>query len=105
VLLPLELDLLDALITSPDSHGFGLAQGLAAHDGRAILGHGTLYKALSRLEVGGLVTSAWEAGDPADLGRPLRRLYRVTVEGRTALAAQRARPAAARAPKRGLATT
>lgn len=104
VLLPLEIDLIDALVTSPNQHGFALAQDLVAHGGRSILGHGTLYKALGRLENGGLVSSDWEEGDAAELGRPLRRLYRVTIEGRAALAAQRqATPGTART--RGLATS
>ena len=103
MLLPLELDLLDALLTSPDAHGFALGQALVAQGERSVLGHGTLYKALGRLEDGGLVTSAWEQGDPAALGRPLRRLYRVTIEGRAALAAQRVRTTAP-ARRRGLAT-
>lgn len=104
VLLPLELDVLDALCGTPDLHGFALAQELAAHGGRTLLGHGTLYKALDRLERGDLVTSAWEQGDAATLGRPLRRLYQVSAAGRTALAAARAE-APATAPARRLATS
>lgn len=90
VLLPLEIDVLDALVGEPDSHGFALAQALAAHGGRSLLGHGTLYKALDRLERGELLTSSWEDGDASELGRPVRRLYRVTAAGHTALAAARA---------------
>lgn len=90
VLLPLEIDLLEALIGTPDLHGFALAQELTEHGGRTLLGHGTLYKALDRLERAELVESSWEAGDASELGRPVRRLYRVTVAGRTALAASRA---------------
>lgn len=94
VLLPLEVDLLDALISTPDLHGFALAQELEAHGGRSLLGHGTLYKALDRLERAELVESSWEAGDASELGRPVRRLYRVTTAGRAALAAVRAPSAA-----------
>lgn len=103
VLLPLELDLLDALVGEPDQHGFALGQSLAAQSGRSVLGHGTLYKALSRLETAGLVTSAWEVGDASQLGRPLRRLYRITAAGRTALASVRTVRTAT--TRRGLATS
>ena len=43
-------------------HGFGLAQTMRRqHDGsRSLTAHGTLYKALSRLEDFGLLTSRWE---------------------------------------------
>jgi PadR family transcriptional regulator PadR len=101
VLLPLELDLLEALTASSDQHGFALAQHLSEHGGRALLGHGTLYKALDRLEKADLVGSAWEQGDASELGRPLRRLYRITGAGELALAAAR-QPA--HSPRRGLAT-
>lgn len=92
------MDLIDALIGTPDLHGFALAQELTAHGGRTLLGHGTLYKALDRLERGELVESSWEAGDASELGRPVRRLYRVTTAGRTALAASRV-PTAAGSPR------
>ena len=42
---------------------------------------GTVYPILMRFERSGLVTSRWEAGDPRELGRPRRRLYRLTGEG------------------------
>jgi PadR family transcriptional regulator, regulatory protein PadR len=42
---------------------------------------GTLYPILYRLEQVGWVNSNWEAGDPAVLGRPRRRYYRVTAQG------------------------
>jgi DNA-binding PadR family transcriptional regulator len=62
-------------------HGFGLAQAMREQSGsRALTGHGTLYKALSRLEQFGLLTSGWE--DPAAAeGRPRRRLYELTGQG------------------------
>ena len=72
-------------------HGFALAQRLRArHDARSLTAHGTLYKALSRLEEFGLLRSRWEA-QAAD-GRPRRRLYELTAEG--ALAAGRVRAGA-----------
>jgi len=62
-------------------HGFGLAQSLRERSGsRALTAHGTLYKALGRLEERGLLSSRWE--DPAAAeGRPRRRLYALTAEG------------------------
>jgi PadR family transcriptional regulator PadR len=45
------------------------------------LSSGTLYPILYRLEQVGWVNSHWEVGDPALLGRPRRRYYRVTAEG------------------------
>lgn len=104
VLLPLELDLLDVLLAEPDLHGFALAQQLHAHGGRSLLGHGTLYKALDRLERSGLLQSSWEQGDASALGRPVRRLYRVSATGRTALVAART-PAPAPVSPRRLATS
>ncbi len=93
-LLPLELDILGAALTMRDDgdgpfHGFGLASTLREQRGsRALTAHGTLYKALGRLEERGLLASRWE--DPAAAeGRPRRRLYELTAEG--ALAAHEAR--------------
>jgi PadR family transcriptional regulator, regulatory protein PadR len=42
---------------------------------------GTVYPILMRFERSGLVTSRWEHGDPSKLGRPRKRLYRLTGEG------------------------
>jgi DNA-binding PadR family transcriptional regulator len=85
-LLPLETEILDAvLILREDGqetiHGFGLAHALRERSGsRALTAHGTLYKALGRLEERGLLSSYWE--DPATAeGRPRRRLYELTAEG------------------------
>jgi PadR family transcriptional regulator, regulatory protein PadR len=62
-------------------HGFGLAQTMREQSGsRALTGHGTLYKALSRLEEFGLLTSRWEGAAAAE-GRPRRRLYELTAQG------------------------
>lgn len=95
-LLPLELRVLECglELQTPEQgfHGFLLAtklQDLA--DSAALIGHGTLYKALSRMAQSGLLEREWE--DPlvaAREGRPRRRLYRVTPEGAIALAAVRA---------------
>jgi PadR family transcriptional regulator, regulatory protein PadR len=62
-------------------HGFALAQRIRADSGsRALTAHGTLYKALGRLEEFGLLTSQWEDGAAAE-GRPRRRLYELTKQG------------------------
>lgn len=42
---------------------------------------GTLYPILLRLERARWLESRWEEGDPHDLGRPRRRLYRITPMG------------------------
>ncbi len=42
---------------------------------------GTLYPILLRFEDAGLVTSTWEEGNPSKLGRPRKRLYRISGEG------------------------
>ncbi|WP_345801486.1 helix-turn-helix transcriptional regulator [Microbacterium sp. AZCO] len=97
-LLPLEAEILDAglrLRRSGDEHfhGFALAKVLAG-DGSTLTAHGTLYKALGRLEKAGLLESEWEDAEAAgDEGRPRRRLYSVTGAGQLALAAHRAETA------------
>jgi PadR family transcriptional regulator PadR len=45
------------------------------------LSSGTLYPILYRLEEFGWLDSRWEIGDPATLGRPRRRYYRISTEG------------------------
>ncbi|MBA3407463.1 MAG: helix-turn-helix transcriptional regulator, partial [Solirubrobacterales bacterium] len=47
---------------------------------RSLTAHGTLYKALSRLEEFGLLTSRWEDAAAVE-GRPRRRLYELTGQG------------------------
>lgn len=106
-LLPLEADILSVALAlrrrgERQFHGFQLAKELVDEgDARRLTAHGTLYKALGRLDDLGLVTRAWE--DPqvaADEGRPRRRLYEVTGAGERALAkwriTQRATPHAVR---------
>jgi len=49
---------------------------------RRLTAHGTLYKALGRMQTAGLLASRWESADSAaDDGRPRRRLYEVTGAG------------------------
>lgn len=45
---------------------------------------GTLYPILIRLEQAEWLESRWEDGDPRELGRPRRRLYRMTALGEKA---------------------
>jgi PadR family transcriptional regulator, regulatory protein PadR len=85
-LLPLETEILEVALSMLRSeqatfHGFGLAQTMREQTGsRSLTGHGTLYKALSRLEEFGLLTSRWEDAAVAE-GRPRRRLYELTRQG------------------------
>jgi DNA-binding PadR family transcriptional regulator len=85
-LVPLETEILAvavAMLRSGRStfHGFGLAQTMGEQRGsRSLTAHGTLYKALGRLEELGLLASRWEDA-PAIAGRPRRRLYELTGEG------------------------
>lgn len=76
-------------------HGYELAKKLTAvADQRALTAYGTLYRALSRLEQMGLVTSRWETPEiPARENRPGRRLYTLTALGEQA--AREAAPATA----------
>jgi PadR family transcriptional regulator PadR len=101
-LLPLEADLLEAGLAAGEFHGFSIAKALQEASGaRSLTAHGTLYKALGRMERSGLLASRWE--DPAPEGRPRRRLYTVTGEGERALAAL-PRPSRVTQPRPGLAT-
>lgn len=85
-LLPLEAEILDAALSLRSSaaqgfHGFGLAQAMRERSGsRSLTAHGTLYKALARLEEFGLLTSGWEDAVAVE-GRPRRRLYELTEAG------------------------
>jgi PadR family transcriptional regulator, regulatory protein PadR len=92
-LLPIELGILSAAITvrgdRSEFHGFEMAKLLQdADQARRLTAHGTLYKALARLEQAGLLTSRWEAPETALAeGRPRRRLYTLTGDGELAVAA------------------
>lgn len=92
-ILPLEAAILATAVDlsaegTPQFHGFVLAKHLRDAEGAKLLtAHGTLYKALGRMEKAGLLESTWEDPDlAADEGRPRRRLYEITASGRTALA-------------------
>ena len=62
----------DGLSGAEVSRGTGLASG-------------TLYPILIRLEKAGWLVSEWEEGDPAQLGRPRKRFYKITAPGAKAL--------------------
>ena len=85
--MPLEADILIAAVLEHRAgrvtfHGFGLAQTIREQNGsRSLTAHGTLYKALNRLEGLGLLTSDWEDPSEAVTGRPRRRLYQLTAQG------------------------
>ena len=94
VLLPIEVSILGAIVElqtqrGGGAHGFLVAKRIHDREGaRLLIAHGTLYKALGRMEKAGLLASEWE--DPllaAAEQRPRRRPYRVTAKGVQALAA------------------
>jgi PadR family transcriptional regulator, regulatory protein PadR len=103
-LLPLEADILTTALAlhragQATFHGFGLAQAIREQRGaRSLTAHGTLYKALSRLEELGLLASAWEDAAAAE-GRPRRRLYELTAPGMAVADRARADRAAGRVPR------
>ena len=106
-LLPIERSLITAALEvhgrdDPEFHGYAIAKQMRDREGaRRLTAHGTLYRALDRLEETGLVASRWE--DPliaADEGRPRRRLYRLTAAGERAASTVPADPAAGRASLR-----
>ena len=90
-LIPLELSIIAACLDliaggTEEAHGFLIAKQIGDQSSaRMLTSHGTLYKALDRMEKTGLLKSHWE--DPilaASESRPRRRLYRVTAQGETA---------------------
>ncbi len=110
-LLPLEISILETALDvrsggEAEFHGFAIAKEIAERaEARTLTAHGTLYKALERMERAGLLESRWE--DPvaaAADGRPRRRLYHVTGLGEQALDVSDARlRTPAIRPRRGLA--
>lgn len=103
-LLPLEAEILTTALSMHRAgqatfHGFGLAQTMREQrQSRSLTAHGTLYKALSRLEEHGLLTSAWEDAAGTE-GRPRRRLYTLTGQGLRVADRARADQAAGRVPR------
>jgi PadR family transcriptional regulator, regulatory protein PadR len=48
------------------------------------LGSGTMYPLLQRLEIAKWIEGEWENVDPSEVGRPKRRLYKLTRSGQAA---------------------
>ena len=95
-LLQIELSILESGLQLhaqqvQEFYGFLIAKELTEREGaRKLTAYGTLYKALSRMEAQGLLTSRWEdQANAAASGRPRRRLYQVTAAGQDALLAVR----------------
>jgi DNA-binding PadR family transcriptional regulator len=88
-LLPLEASILTAGLELREFHGYSLARAIKEREAaRRLTAHGTLYKALGRMQTAGLLASRWEDADSAAAdGRPRRRLYEVTGAGARALSA------------------
>jgi PadR family transcriptional regulator, regulatory protein PadR len=72
----LTLKVLRVMLEEPASDHYGL--DLAKRAGTKI---GSVYPILLRLEHAGWLTSHQEEVDPAEAGRPRRRLYRLTETG------------------------
>jgi DNA-binding MarR family transcriptional regulator len=70
------LQILEAFLENPTDE----LSGADVHK-RGHLTSGTLYPILLRLESAGWLVSRWEQVDPARIGRPRRRLYRLTSGG------------------------
>ena len=75
-LSPQTVLILDAFLQQPEEWKYG-------YDLSRITGlkSGTLYPILLRLESAGWFVSQWESIDPSIVGRPRRRLYRLTSTG------------------------
>jgi PadR family transcriptional regulator len=71
------LKVLKVLMDDPAHQRYGLEIGRASG-----LPSGSIYPLLMRLERSGWLTSAWEDVDPKQAGRPRRRLYQLTGQGR-----------------------
>ncbi len=92
-LLPLEIAVLEAALNlmargTGEFYGYLIASAVKERgESRSLTAHGTLYKALDRMQKGGLIESRWE--DPqiaAAEERPRRRMYHVTAVGESAFA-------------------
>lgn len=96
-LIPLELSVLEAAVAlqrrgTKTFHGYSLAKVMKTDsDSRMLVAHGTLYRALHRLEGAGLIEGFWEdPAEAADERRPRRRLYRLTALAEAAVTRARA---------------
>jgi DNA-binding PadR family transcriptional regulator len=87
------LAILEAILEDPLGQWYGLAISRSTQ-----IKSGTLYPALARLEAAGWLESEWETTQASQLGRPRRRLYRLTGHGARA-ARQAVSESSARAPR------
>ena len=92
-LIPIEQSILDAALHlrsqgEEEFYGFLLAKKIKEKKkARLLTAHGTLYRALMRLEKMGLLRSRWE--DPliaANRNRPRRKMYMITPAGAAEIA-------------------
>jgi PadR family transcriptional regulator, regulatory protein PadR len=68
-------------------HGYEIAKRIKERGGDALaVAEGRLYPALHKLEADGKVTATWEPRE----GKPPRRIYELTEEGRRELMEQKA---------------
>ncbi len=84
-LLPLEVEILKGALRlrrpgAESFHGYALAKALRSDsDSKLLTAHGTLYRALHRLESAGLIEGFWEDAQSSERqNRPRRRMYRLT---------------------------
>jgi PadR family transcriptional regulator PadR len=73
------ISVLAVMLSDPTQPWYGFQLCEAAE-----LKSGTIYPMLARLERMRWLASDWEQGDPSNLKRPRRRLYRLTGEGEAA---------------------
>lgn len=73
-------------------HGYSLAKVLQERgDTRLLTAHGTLYRALHRLQSAGLIEASWEDPRAAEReNRPRRRMYRLLGAAEAAVKEARA---------------
>ena len=108
-LLPIERSILAAVLElrldgADDAHGYLIASVIRdREEARALVSHGTLYKALDRLRKWGMLDDRWEdPADAAEAARPRRRLYRITALGeRSFIEAAEAEHASSPRPRAG----
>ncbi len=78
--------LLLAVVADKPMHGYAVINEVAARTGGVLrLAEGTAYPALHRLESAGALASMW-----VSINGRRRRVYKLTAEGRRALARERA---------------
>jgi DNA-binding PadR family transcriptional regulator len=100
-LVPLEVSILSAGVAlalggQAEFHGYAVARELKEREeARRLTAHGTLYRALERLQKAGFLQGRLEEPEvAASEQRPRRRLYHVTAAGQAALSQALAREAA-----------